>query len=288
MTTGLKDKDTQVPTPQQSEDDVSGYLQEIRKIPRLTAQQEQELAKRCAEGDEEAIRKMVSSNLALVISIAREYSGRGVPLMDLVQEGSIGLLIAAKKFDHTLHYRFSTYATDWIRQTIRLYLANQGNLIRVPRYTAEKIYKLQKAAVQLRQEGKEPTVAAISQLSGIPEEKVRQYMALVPEVCSLNAFVGDDSTLEALVENFQAPEPMQELVCRELKTIMEMLLKKLTQRQQQVLRLRFGMADGNCYSFEKIGAKLGISKERARQIEKEAIEKLHRLGTEMGLEDFLV
>ena len=288
MTTGLKDKDTQVPTPQHSEDDVSGYLQEIRKIPRLTAQQEQELAKRCAEGDEEAIRKMVSSNLALVISIAREYSGRGVPLMDLVQEGSIGLLIAAKKFDHTLHYRFSTYATDWIRQTIRLYLANQGNLIRVPRYTAEKIYKLQKAAVQLRQEGKEPTVAAISQLSGIPEEKVRQYMALVPEVCSLNAFVGDDSTLEALVENFQAPEPMQELVCRELKTIMEMLLKKLTQRQQQVLQLRFGMADGICYSFEKIGAKLGISKERARQIEKEAIEKLHRLGTEMGLEDFLV
>ena len=288
MTTGLKDKDTQVPAPQQSEDDVSGYLQEVRKFPRLTAQQEQELAKRCAEGDEEAIRKMVSSNLALVISIAREYSGRGVPLMDLVQEGSIGLLIAAKKFDHTLHYRFSTYATDWICQTIRLYLANHGSLIRVPRHTSERIRKVQKAAVQLRQEGKEPTAAAIAQLSDIPEEKVSQYLMLAPEVCSLDVTVHEDATLQELIENVQAPEPMQELVHRELKAIMDMLLKKLTQRQQQVLQLRFGMADGICYSFEKIGAKLGISKERARQIEKDAIKKLHRLGTEMGLEDFLV
>ena len=288
MTIGLKDKNTQVPMTSQSEEDVSGYLQEVRKFPRLTAQQEQELAKRCAEGDEEAVRKLVSSNLALVISIAREYAGRGVPLMDLVQEGSIGLLTAAKKFDYTLHYRFSTYATDWIRQSIRLYLANQGNLIRVPRYTADKIYKLQKAAVQLRQEGKEPTIGAIAQRSGIPEEKVSRYMELVPEVCSLNAFVGEDSALEALLENLQSPEPMQQLVRRELREIMGVLLAKLTSRQQQVLQLRFGMADGICYSFEKIGAKLGISKERARQIEKEAIEKLYRLGAGMGLEDFLV
>lgn len=288
MTTGLKDKDTQASAPRHSEDDVSGYLREIRQYPRLTAQQEQELAKRCAAGDEEAVRKLVSSNLALVISVAREYAGRGAALMDLVQEGSIGLLTAAKKFDHSLHYRFSTYATDWIRQSIRLYLVNQGSLIRVPRYTAEKIYKLQKAAVQLRQEGKEPTIPAIAQLSGIPEEKVRQYMELVPEVCSLNTFVGEDATLEALLENLQAPEPLQELVRRELKEIMSALLAKLTMRQQQVLQLRFGMADGICYSFEKIGTKLGISKERARQIEKEAIEKLYRLGSGMGLEDFLV
>lgn len=288
MTTGLKDKDNQASVPRHSEDDVSGYLREIREYPRLTAQQEQELAKRCAAGDEEAVRKLVSSNLALVISVAREYAGRGTALMDLVQEGSIGLLTAAKKFDHSLHYRFSTYATDWIRQSIRLYLVNQGSLIRVPRYTAEKIYKLQKAAVQLRQEGKEPTIPAIAQLSGIPGDKVRQYMELVPEVCSLNTFVGEDATLEALLENLQAPEPLQELVRRELKEIMSALLAKLTMRQQQVLQLRFGMADGICYSFEKIGTKLGISKERARQIEKEAIEKLYRLGSGMGLEDFLV
>lgn len=288
MTIGLKEKDTQIPTPEQSEDDVSGLIREIRNIPRLTAQQEQELAKRCAQGDEEAIRALVSSNLALVIAIAREYAGRGVPLMDLVQEGSIGLLTAAKKFDHRLHYRFSTYATDWIRQSIRLYLANQGSLIRVPRYTADKIYKLQKAAAQLRQAQKEPTPEAIAELSGIPEEKVRQYLTLIPQVCSLNAEAGEDATLEALLENLQAPEPLQELVRRELRQIMGSLLEKLTQRQQQVLRLRFGMADGTCYSFEKIGAQLGISKERARQIEREAIEKLYRLGSGMGLEDFLV
>lgn len=288
MTIGLKEKDTQIPTPEQSEDDVSGLIREIRNIPRLTAQQEQELAKRCAQGDEEAVRALVSSNLALVIAIAREYAGRGVPLMDLVQEGSIGLLTAAKKFDHRLHYRFSTYATDWIRQSIRLYLANQGSLIRVPRYTADKIYKLQKAAAQLRQAQKEPTPEAIAELSGIPEEKVRQYLTLIPQVCSLNAEAGEDATLEALLENLQAPEPLQELVRRELRQIMGSLLEKLTQRQQQVLRLRFGMADGTCYSFEKIGAQLGISKERARQIEREAIEKLYRLGSGMGLEDFLV
>ncbi len=246
------------------------------------------MAKRCAAGDEEAVRLLVSSNLALVIAIAREYAGRGVPLMDLVQEGSIGLLTAAKKFDHRLHYRFSTYATDWIRQSIRLYLVNQGSLIRVPRYTAEKIYKLQKAAAQLRQGEKEPTPAAMAALTDIPEEKVQQYLALVPEICSLNVAVGEDATLEALLENLQAPEPLQELVRRELKEILGSLLAKLTLRQQQVLVLRFGMEDGICYSFEKIGARLGISKERARQIEKEAIEKLYRLGSGMGLEDFLV
>ena len=288
MTTGLEEKDIQALAPEHSEDDVSGYLRQIRRYPRLTAQQEQELAKRCAQGDEEAVRALVSSNLALVIAIAREYAGRGVPLMDLVQEGSIGLLTAAKKFDHRLHYRFSTYATDWIRQSIRLYLANQGSLIRVPRYTADKIYKLQKAAAQLRQAQKDPTPAAMAELSGIPEEKVRQYLALMPQVCSLNADAGEDATLEALLENLQAPEPLQELVRRELRQIMGSLLEKLTQRQQQVLRLRFGMEDGRCYSFEKIGAQLGISKERARQIEREAIEKLYRLGSGMGLEDFLV
>ena len=288
MTIGLKEKDTQIPTPEQSEDDVSGFIREIRNIPRLNAQQEQELAKRCAAGDEEAVRILVSANLALVISLAREYAGRGVPLMDLVQEGSIGLLTAAKKFDYRLHYRFSTYATDWILQSIRRYLESHGSLIRVPRHTGERIRKVQKAAIQLRQEGKEPTAATIARLSGIPEEKVSEYLMLAPEVCSLDVTVHDDATLQELIENVQAPEPLQELVRRELKETMNTLLTQLTQRQQQVLQLRFGMADGTCYSFEKIGTKLGISKERARQIEKEAMEKLYRLGIRLGLEDFLV
>lgn len=283
MTTGLYEKEAQNLT----EEDVSGYLGEIRRFPRLTAQQEQELAKGCAAGDEEAVRTMVSSNLALVIAIAREYAGRGVPLMDLVQEGCIGLLTAAKKFDYTLHFRFSTYATDWIRQSICRYLEDQSGLIRVPRHTAQRIRKLQKAAAQLQQMGKEPAAADIAQLSGIPEEKVRQYLALMPEVCSLDAPVGEDATLQLLLEDVQAPQPLQELVQRELKDTMEVLMDTLNQRQRQVLRLRFGMEDGTRYSFEKIGQILGISKERARQIEKQAMDKLHRLGSDLGLEDFL-
>ena len=284
MTTGLYEKEGHSPP----EEDVSGYLGEIRKFPRLTAQQEQELAKRCADGDEEAVRTMVSSNLALVIAIAREYTGRGVPLMDLVQEGCIGLLTAAKKFDYTLHFRFSTYATDWIRQSIRRYLEDQSGLIRVPRHTAQRIRKLQKAAAQLQQLGKEPTAAEMAELSHIPEEKVAQYLALMPEVCSLDAPVGEeDGTLQLFLEDVQAPQPLQELVQRELKDTMEALIAALNQRQQQVLRLRFGMADGTCYSFDKIGQLLGISKERARQIEKQAMDKLHHLGRDLGLEDFL-
>ena len=287
MTIGLMEKENQTPMAQRSEDDVSGYLQEIRKYPRLTAQQEQELAKRCADGDEEAVRTMVSSNLALVISIAREYAGLGVPLMDLVQEGCIGLLTATGKFDHTLHYRFSTYATDWIRHSIRRYLENQSGLIRVPRHTAQQIRKLQRASAQLRQMGKEPTAAEVAKISEIPEEKVTQYLSLIPEVCSLDAPVGEDGTLQLLLEDAQSPEPMEQLVRQELKDSMEVLLAELNPRQQQVLRLRFGMADGNRYSFEKIGTMLGVSKERARQIEKQAMDKLYRLGRDLGLEEFL-
>lgn len=283
MTTGLYEVEARSP----AEEDVSGYLGEIRKFPRLTAQQEQELAKGCAAGDEEAVRTLVSSNLALVIAIARQYAGLGVPLLDLVQEGCIGLLTAARKFDYTLGYRFSTYATDWIRQSIRRYLDNQGSLIRLPRYTGAQIQKLQKAAAQLRQEGKLPTAEAIARLSGIPEEKAARYLLLIPEVCSLDTPVGEDATLQMLLEDAQAPEPLQQLVRRELKDIMEVLMESLKPRQQQVLRLRFGMEDGSCHSFEKIGAILGISKERARQIEKQAMEKLYLLGRDLGLEDFL-
>lgn len=283
MTTGLYEVEACSP----AEEDVSGYLGEIRKFPRLTAQQEQELAKGCAAGDEEAVRTLVSSNLALVIAIARQYAGLGVPLLDLVQEGCIGLLTAARKFDYTLGYRFSTYATDWIRQSIRRYLDNQGSLIRLPRYTGAQIQKLQKAAAQLRQEGKLPTAEAIARRSGIPEEKAARYLLLIPEVCSLDTPVGEDATLQMLLEDAQAPEPLQQLVRRELKDIMEVLMESLKPRQQQVLRLRFGMEDGSCHSFEKIGTILGISKERARQIEKQAMEKLYLLGRDLGLEDFL-
>ena len=276
--------------PMVAEDDVSQYLAAIRRYPRLTPQEEQELARRCADGDEDAIRTMVCSNLRLVISIAREYAGRGVPLLDLVQEGSIGLLVAARKFDYTLDFRFSTYATKWIRQGISRYLLNHAGLIRVPAHTAEKIRIVLQAQKALHQELEQPpTAAQIGEHCGISEKKVLEYLRLIPEVCSLDAPAGEeeDSTLQMLLEDIHAPQPQEELVRRELKATIDSLLGMLNERQQQILRLHYGMEDGICHSLDEIGKKLGISKERARQIEHQAMDKLQKLGTSLGLEDFL-
>lgn len=276
--------------PMVAEDDVSQYLAAIRRYPRLTPQEEQELAKRCADGDEDAIRTMVCSNLRLVISIAREYAGRGAPLLDLVQEGSIGLLVAARKFDYTLDFRFSTYATKWIRQGISRYLLNHAGLIRVPAHTAEKIRIVLQAQKALHQELEQPpTAAQIGERCGISEKKVLEYLLLIPEVCSLDAPAGEeeDSTLQMLLEDIHAPQPQEELVRRELKATIDSLLGMLNERQQQILRLHYGMEDGICHSLDEIGKKLGISKERARQIEHQAMDKLQKLGASLGLEDFL-
>ena len=282
MTVDLLDKQTY------SEDDVRQYLSDIRQYPRLSYEEERELAQRCAAGDEEAIRKMVNSNLRLVVSVAREYAGRGVPLLDLIQEGSIGLLAAAKKFDYTLDFRFSTYATKWIRQGVSRYLTGNGT-IRVPVHTAEKIRKINavRAGLLLELE-EEPTAAQIAEKCGMSADKVEQLLALVPQTCSLDAQIGDeDGTLSQLLENIHAQQPYEKVVREELNQTMETLMAGLNERQQQILRLRFGMEDGVCYSLEQTGKKLGISKERARQVEKQAIEKLQKLGSGMGLEDFL-
>lgn len=272
------------------EEDVRQFLSEIRRYPRLTPQQERELAQRCAAGDEDAIRQMVNSNLRLVVSIAREYAGRGVALLDLIQEGSIGLLAAARKFDYTMDTRFSTYATKWIRQGVTRCLLNHAGPIRVPLHTAERMRKVEAVRKALTQElGQEPTLEQIAQRSGIPREKVRQLMQLTPDVCSLDVPAGEetDSTLGTLLEDAQAPQPYQELVRQELEQTMDRLLSSLNERQQRVLRLRFGMEDGTCYSLEEIGRLLGISKERVRQIESQAIGALQKSGASLGLEEFL-
>jgi len=287
MTSQLLTKQPE-PAVSAGEDDVRQYLSEIRQYPRLSVQEERDLAHRCAEGDENAIRLMVDSNLRLVVSVAREYAGRGVPLLDLIQEGSIGLLTAARRFDYTLDFRFSTYATKWIRQGITRCLANHA-LIRVPVHTAEKIRKITAAKIKLQQSnGGQPSLQELAAACNLPEKKVAQLMDLMPEVCSLDAPVGEeDATLGLLLEDVHTPQPYEELVREELVQTIDGLLSMLSDRQRQVLRLRFGMEDDACYSLEAIGAKLGISKERARQIERQAMDKLQRLGSSMGLEDFL-
>ncbi len=270
-------------------EDVRQYLSEIRRFPVLTAQQERELAMGCAAGDAEAIRTMVSSNLRLVVSVAREYAGRGVPLLDLIQEGSIGLIIAARKFDYTLDYRFSTYATKWVRQRIGMSLNDQAGAIRVPAHTAERMKKLAAARMEFRSElGREPTAAELAERTELSPEKAAELLALTPEVTSLDIPVGEkgEDTLGTLLPGLE-PEPQAELIRRELKALLDGMLTQLNDRQRTILRLHFGLEDGVCRSLEEIGRLLRISKERVRQIEKQAMDKLQKMGAGLGLEDFL-
>ena len=272
-----------------NEDELTWYLQQIREYPLLTPQQERELAMASAKGDTAAIRTMVNCNLRLVVSIAREYARSGVALIDLIQEGSIGLLTAAKKFDYTRNTRFSTYASHWIRQGISSYITNHSGMIRVARHTMEKIKKILAATAALEQAGLEPDNAEISLRTGIPEDKIGELLELIPKVGSLDAPAGDPDhdPLLALVPDEHTPQPHEELVRKELCHTMDMLLSALDPRQRKVLRLHFGMEDGVCHSLDEIGKTLNISKERARQLEKQAFEKLRAMGADLGLEDFL-
>lgn len=271
-------------------EDVRQYLSEIRRYPVLSPQQERELAMGCAAGDAEAIRTMVSSNLRLVVSVAREYAGRGVPLLDLIQEGSIGLITAARKFDYTLDYRFSTYATKWIRQRIGLSLHDQSGIIRIPAHTAERMKKLTGAQAELRMElGREPNASELARRTGFSTEKTEELLLLMPQITSLDIPVGDrgEDTVGTLLPGDESDEPQAELIRRELKELLDELMMELSDRQRTILRLHFGMDDGICRSLEEIARALGISKERVRQIERQAMDRLQKMGAGLGLEDFL-
>ena len=274
---------------QLSEDSVTQFLREIRAYPLLTQQEERQLAMACAEGDEDAIRTMVNSNLRLVVSIAREYANRGVPLLDLIQEGSIGLLTAARKFDYTLENRFSTYASQWIRQGMSRSILNHAGLIRVPRHTQERMRKLFAVRAALEQKEIEPTVELLAQECDLSVDKVQELLSLIPQVGSLDAPAGsaENDVLQALLEDMHAPQPQEELVRRELKHTLDTLLAMLDDRQQKVLRLHFGMDDGECHSLSEIGTIIGVSKERVRQLVQDAMKKLRTLGADFDLEDFL-
>lgn len=271
-----------------TEEDVRQFMEEVRSVPRLTPEEERELARRCAEGDEAAISQMVSANMRLVVAIARRYCSTNVSLADLIQEGSIGLLTAAKKFDYTLDYRFSTYASKWIRQRVIRYVAENSNAVRVPVHMVDKIRKVVQTQKALQQElEREPTLAEIAARVQLPEEKVAQLLQMQPQLVSLDAPVGEENAIGDLVEDVRSPKPMDALVQQELLQTMDKLLSMLNERQQQILRLHYGLEDGVCHSLEEIGSMLRISKERARQIESQAMRKLKQLAANNGLEDFL-
>lgn len=271
-----------------TQEDLRQLMEEVRRIPRLTPEQERELGRRCAEGDEDAIRQMVSANMGLVIAIARRYYNGNVPLQDLIQEGSIGLMTAAKKYDYSLNYRFSTYASKWIRQRVLRCAVEHENPVRIPVHTADKIHKVTKIQKALRLElEREPTTEELAERCQLSVEKTEELLRLQPQVLSLDAPLGEADSVGDLVEDVRSPQPQQLLAHRELLEIVDRLLAMLPERQKQILRLYFGMADGTCHSFEEIGQMLGISKERARQIKQQAMRRLKQLGTDIGLEEFL-
>ena len=257
------------------EDELGAYFREIRQYPRLTPEEERELAQGCAAGDQAAIRRMVQCNLRLVVAVAKEYAGRGVPLMDLIQEGNIGLIVAAQKFDYTRELRFSTYATKWIRQGISRCLMNHAGLIRVPVHTAERMRAILAArAAWIQANGQEPDLEQLAGTVGLPPEKVAKLLSLVP-------------TVGQLLPDRAARGPQDILVQAQLLQAITSLMAQLTQRQQQILRMHYGLDDGVCHSLEDIAGQLGISKERVRQVEKQAFEKMKTLGASMGLEEYL-
>ncbi|MGB9867837.1 MAG: RNA polymerase sigma factor RpoD [Bacillota bacterium] len=272
------------------DDPVRMYLKEIGKVPLLTAEEEVELAKRIEQGDEEAKKKLIEANLRLVVSIAKKYVGRGMLFLDLIQEGNLGLIKAVEKFDYRKGYKFSTYATWWIRQAITRAIADQARTIRIPVHMVETINKLIRISRQLLQElGREPTPEEIAKEMGISEEKVREIMKIAQEPVSLETPIGEeeDSHLGDFIEDQDALAPAEAASYNLLREQLEGVLDTLTEREQNVLKLRFGLEDGKPRTLEEVGQVFGVTRERIRQIEAKALRKLRHPSRSKKLKDFL-
>ncbi len=273
-----------------TDDPVRMYLKEIGKVPLLTPEEEVALAARMAEGDEEAKRRMAEANLRLVVSIAKRYVGRGMLFLDLIQEGNLGLIKAVEKFDYTKGYKFSTYATWWIRQAITRAIADQARTIRIPVHMVETINKVIRVSRQLLQElGHDPSAEEIAEEMNIPAEKVREILKIAQEPVSLETPIGEeeDSHLGDFIEDEGASEPSEAASFTLLKEQLMSVLDTLTPREKKVLELRFGILDGRTRTLEEVGKEFQVTRERIRQIEAKALRKLRHPSRSKKLRDFL-
>ena len=282
--------DLSVPEGISLDDPVRMYLKEIGHVPLLTAEEEVELAQRMEAGDEEARHRLEEANLRLVVSIAKRYVGRGMLFLDLIQEGNLGLLKAVEKFDYSKGYKFSTYATWWIRQAITRAIADQARTIRIPVHMVETINKLVRISRQLRQElGRDPRPEEIAKEMGISVARVHEIMKIAQEPVSLETPIGEeeDSHLGDFIEDEAAPAPAEAASFMLLREQLEEVLETLTDREKNVLRLRFGLEDGRSRTLEEVGQSFGVTRERIRQIEAKALRKLRHPSRSKVLRDFL-
>ena len=272
------------------DDPVRMYLKEIGKVPLLSADQEIELAKRMEQGDQEAKKKLAEANLRLVVSIAKRYVGRGMLFLDLIQEGNLGLIKAVEKFDYTKGYKFSTYATWWIRQAITRAIADQARTIRIPVHMVETINKLMRVSRQLLQDlGRDPQPEEIAKRMEMPVAKVREIMKISQEPVSLETPIGEeeDSHLGDFIPDEDIPVPAEAAAFTLLKEQLIEVLDTLTEREQKVLRLRFGLDDGRARTLEEVGKEFSVTRERIRQIEAKALRKLRHPSRSKKLKDYL-
>ena len=282
--------DLSVPDGISIEDPVRMYLKEIGKVPLLSADEEVELAKRMSEGDEDAKKRLAEANLRLVVSIAKRYVGRGMLFLDLIQEGNLGLIKAVEKFDYSKGFKFSTYATWWIRQAITRAIADQARTIRIPVHMVETINKLIRVSRQLLQElGREPMPEEIAEELDMPVERVREILKISQEPVSLETPIGEeeDSHLGDFIQDDNVPVPAEAAAATLLKEQLDEVLDTLTEREQKVLRLRFGMNDGRARTLEEVGKEFDVTRERIRQIEAKALRKLRHPSRSRKLRDYL-